>query len=38
MTYFFNDDREQPFAGDRTMVPSPKVAPYDLQPEMTAPD
>ena len=37
MTFFFNGGREQPFAGeDRILVPSPKVATYDLQPEMSA--
>ena len=39
VTYFLNGGREQPFAGeDRSMVPSPKVATYDLQPEMSAPE
>lgn len=39
VTYFLNGGREQPFAGeDRIMVPSPKVATYDLQPEMSAPE
>lgn len=39
VTYFFNGGREEPFAGeDRRMVPSPKVATYDLQPEMSAPE
>ena len=38
VTYFMNGGREQPFAGEeRVMVPSPKVATYDLQPEMSAP-
>jgi len=38
VTYFFNGGREEPFPGeDRKMVPSPKVATYDLQPEMSAP-
>ncbi|NTV03400.1 2,3-bisphosphoglycerate-independent phosphoglycerate mutase [bacterium] len=38
VTYFFNGGREEPFAGeDRRLVPSPKVATYDLQPEMSAP-
>jgi 2,3-bisphosphoglycerate-independent phosphoglycerate mutase len=38
VTYFFNGGREQPFEGeDRVLVPSPKVATYDLQPEMSAP-
>ncbi|MEW5985192.1 MAG: 2,3-bisphosphoglycerate-independent phosphoglycerate mutase [Chloroflexota bacterium] len=37
VTYFFNGGREQPFPGeDRLLVPSPKVATYDLQPEMSA--
>ena len=37
VTYFFNGGREEPYAGeDRIMVPSPKVATYDLQPEMSA--
>jgi 2,3-bisphosphoglycerate-independent phosphoglycerate mutase len=37
VTYFFNGGREVPFEGeDRTLVPSPKVATYDLQPEMSA--
>jgi 2,3-bisphosphoglycerate-independent phosphoglycerate mutase len=37
VTYFFNGGREQPFEGeDREMIPSPKVATYDLQPEMSA--
>jgi 2,3-bisphosphoglycerate-independent phosphoglycerate mutase len=37
VTYFINGRRETPFAGeDRLLVPSPKVATYDLQPEMSA--
>ncbi len=37
VTFFFNDYREEPFPGEeRQMVPSPKVATYDLQPEMSA--
>lgn len=37
VTYFINGRRETPFAGeDRSLVPSPKVATYDLQPEMSA--
>jgi 2,3-bisphosphoglycerate-independent phosphoglycerate mutase len=37
VTYFLNGGEETPVAGeDRTMVPSPKVATYDLQPEMSA--
>ncbi|MBO1074127.1 2,3-bisphosphoglycerate-independent phosphoglycerate mutase [Roseomonas marmotae] len=39
VTYFFNGGGEVPFAGEeRVMVPSPKVATYDLQPEMSAPE
>ena len=39
VTYFFNGGREAPFEGeDRRLVPSPKVATYDLQPEMSLPD
>ncbi len=38
VTYFFNGGVEQPFPGeDRQLVPSPKVATYDLKPEMSAP-
>ena len=37
VTYFFNGGREAPLPGeDRRLVPSPKVATYDLQPEMSA--
>jgi 2,3-bisphosphoglycerate-independent phosphoglycerate mutase len=37
VTYFLNGGHEEPFAGeDRILVPSPKVATYDLQPEMSA--
>ena len=37
VTYFFNGGVEQPFAGEeRAMVQSPKVATYDLKPEMSA--
>lgn len=37
VTFFFNGGHEHPLAGeDRKMVPSPKVATYDLQPEMSA--
>ncbi|MDD3608986.1 MAG: 2,3-bisphosphoglycerate-independent phosphoglycerate mutase [Halothiobacillaceae bacterium] len=37
VTFFFNGGKEQPFAGeDRIMVPSPQVATYDLQPDMSA--
>ena len=37
VTFFFNGGREQAFPGeDRILVPSPKVATYDLKPEMSA--
>lgn len=37
VTFFFNGGEEKPYAGeDRILVPSPKVATYDLQPEMSA--
>ncbi len=39
VTFFFSGGREIPFAGeDRIMVASPKVATYDLQPQMSAPE
>jgi 2,3-bisphosphoglycerate-independent phosphoglycerate mutase len=39
VTYFLNGGQEALFKGeDRIMVPSPKVATYDLQPEMSAPE
>jgi 2,3-bisphosphoglycerate-independent phosphoglycerate mutase len=39
VTYFLNGGEETPYKGeDRIMVPSPKVATYDLQPEMSAPE
>lgn len=39
VTYFFNGGQEEAFPGeDRILVPSPKVATYDLQPEMSAPE
>jgi 2,3-bisphosphoglycerate-independent phosphoglycerate mutase len=39
VTYFLNGGEERPYEGeDRIMVPSPKVATYDLQPEMSAPE
>src|SRR3984885_13774598 len=39
VTYFLNGGQEIAFPGeDRIMVPSPKVATYDLQPEMSAPE
>ncbi len=38
VTFFFNGGVEAPNAGeDRDLIPSPKVATYDLQPEMSAP-
>ncbi|GAB4176905.1 MAG: 2,3-bisphosphoglycerate-independent phosphoglycerate mutase [Wenzhouxiangellaceae bacterium] len=38
VTYFFNGGRELVFPGeDRKLIPSPRVATYDLQPEMSAP-
>lgn len=37
VTYFFNGGREEPFTHEnRILIPSPKVATYDLQPEMSA--
>ncbi len=39
VTFFFNGGKEQPFEGeDRILIPSPKVATYDLKPEMSAPE
>ncbi|HEU4901898.1 MAG TPA: 2,3-bisphosphoglycerate-independent phosphoglycerate mutase [Flavisolibacter sp.] len=39
VTFFFSGGREKPFEGEqRIMVASPKVATYDLQPEMSAPE
>ncbi len=39
VTFFFNGGREEPFEGEeRILVASPKVATYDLQPEMSAPE
>jgi 2,3-bisphosphoglycerate-independent phosphoglycerate mutase len=39
VTYFLNGGQETTFPGeDRLLVPSPKVATYDLQPEMSAPE
>jgi 2,3-bisphosphoglycerate-independent phosphoglycerate mutase len=39
VTYFLNGGREEPYVGEaRIMVPSPKVATYDLKPEMSAPE
>lgn len=39
VTFFFNGGREEPFPGEeRILVNSPKVATYDLQPEMSCPE
>ena len=39
VTFFFSGGREEEFGGeDRILIPSPKVATYDLQPEMSAPE
>jgi 2,3-bisphosphoglycerate-independent phosphoglycerate mutase len=39
VTFFFSGGREDEYAGEqRILVPSPKVATYDLQPEMSAPE
>lgn len=39
VTYFFSGGGETPFPGeDRVLIPSPKVATYDLKPEMSAPE
>ncbi len=39
VTFFFNGGQEEVFEGeDRILVPSPKVATYDLKPEMSAPE
>ncbi len=39
VTFFFSGGRETPFPGeDRSLIPSPKVATYDLKPEMSAPE
>jgi 2,3-bisphosphoglycerate-independent phosphoglycerate mutase len=38
VTFFFNGGVEEPYPGeDRRLIPSPKVATYDLKPEMSAP-
>ncbi len=38
VTFFFNGGQDEPFPGEeRVLIPSPKVATYDLQPEMSAP-
>ncbi len=39
VTFFFSGGREDPYPGEtRTLVPSPQVATYDLQPEMSCPE
>jgi|SRR5579885_1044773 2,3-bisphosphoglycerate-independent phosphoglycerate mutase len=39
VTFFFNGGIEHPYPGeDRILIPSPKVATYDLQPQMSAPE
>jgi 2,3-bisphosphoglycerate-independent phosphoglycerate mutase len=39
VTFFLNGGREDPFPGEeRALIPSPKVATYDLQPAMSAPE
>ncbi len=39
VTFFMNGGREQPFDGEqRILIPSPRVATYDLQPQMSAPE
>lgn len=39
VTFFFNGQNEKPYPGeDRTLIPSPKVPTYDLQPQMSAPE
>lgn len=39
VTFFFSGGREDPFPGEtRVLIPSPKVATYDLQPQMSAPE
>ncbi len=39
VTFFFSGGREAPYAGEeRILVPSPRVATYDLQPEMSCPE
>ncbi len=39
VTFFFNGGIEKPFIGEeRMLVPSPKVATYDMQPQMSAPE
>ncbi|WP_147654187.1 2,3-bisphosphoglycerate-independent phosphoglycerate mutase [Vulcaniibacterium gelatinicum] len=39
VTFFFSGGREEPYPGEqRILIPSPKVATYDLQPEMSCPE
>ena len=39
VTFFFSGGREEPFPGEsRILIPSPQVATYDLQPEMSCPE
>jgi len=39
VTFFFSGGREEPYPGeDRILIPSPKVATYDLKPEMSCPE
>lgn len=39
VTFFFNGNREKPYPGeDRVLIPSPRVATFDLKPEMSADD
>lgn len=39
VTFFFSGGRETPYAGEeRILIPSPRVATYDLQPEMSCPE
>lgn len=39
VTFFFNCGREEPYEGEeRILIPSPQVATYDMQPEMSAPE
>jgi 2,3-bisphosphoglycerate-independent phosphoglycerate mutase len=39
VTFFFSGGREEPFVGEeRILIPSPQVATYDMQPEMSAPE
>ncbi|WP_313513802.1 2,3-bisphosphoglycerate-independent phosphoglycerate mutase [Pseudomonas sp.] len=39
VTFFFSGGREEPYEGEeRILIPSPKVATYDMQPEMSAPE